>query len=157
MVETYEEVNNDVISTLNNLIEACKDREKGYRTASDAVKNTQFKSLFNKYAQQSAQFASELQREVCHLGVDSEKSGSVTGAIFRGWMNIKSAVADGDEDAIISECERGEDAAVGIYKDALNTGLPADIRAIVERQYVPIKEGHNHMRTLKKGGHHNEI
>src|ERR1700758_4831938 len=120
MAETYEEINNDVISTLNNLIEACKDREKGYRTASDAVKNTQFKSLFKKYAQQSAQFASELQREVHRFGVDPEKSGSVTGAIFRGWMNIKSAVTGGDEDAIISECERGENSAVGIYKDALN-------------------------------------
>jgi uncharacterized protein (TIGR02284 family) len=157
MAETHREINNDVISTLNNLIEACKDREKGYRTAADAVKNTQFKSLFNKYAQQSAQFASELQSEVHRLGIDPEKSSSITGAIFRGWMNIKSAVTGGDEDAIISECERGEDAAIGVYKDALNASLPTEIQAIVERQYMPIKEGHEHIRKLKKGGNNNEI
>lgn len=142
--------NDDVISTLNNLIEACKDREEGYRTAADGIEDPKFKTLFNNYAQQSAQFASELQREVRRLGGDAEKSGSFSGAMFRGWMNIKSAVTGGDESAIISECERGEDAAVKSYKDVLDDDLPVDIRAIVERQYKPIKEGHDYIRTLEK-------
>jgi|SRR5581483_3549133 len=142
--------NDDVISTLNNLIEACKDREEGYRTAAEGIEDPKFKTLFNNYAHQSAEFASELQREVRRLGGDPEKSGSLSGAILRGWMNIKSAVTGGDEGAIISECERVEDSAVKRYKDALEDDLPGDIRAIVECQYVPIKEGHDYMHTLEK-------
>ncbi len=56
--------NDDVISTLNNLIEACKDREEGYRTAAEGIEDPKFKTLFNNCAQQSAEFASELQRAV---------------------------------------------------------------------------------------------
>ena len=56
--------NDSLISTLNNLIETCKDGENGFRTASDGVKNQELKALFLTYSQQRAQFASELQAEV---------------------------------------------------------------------------------------------
>ena len=73
-----------------------------------------------------------------------------------GWLNIKSAITGGDESDIIPECERGEDAAVKSYKDALDDDIPADIREIIERQYRSIKEVHDYMGTLEKGGDHDE-
>ncbi|HWP46704.1 MAG TPA: PA2169 family four-helix-bundle protein [Candidatus Limnocylindrales bacterium] len=140
----------EAISVLNNLIETCKDGENGFQTAAEGIKDSQLKSLFNSYAQQRAQFASELQREVRRLGGQPEDSGSVTASIHRGWMNIKSAVTGEDKAAIISECERGEDVAVKTYKEALNANLPADIRVIVEQQYAKIQEAHDKIRSLEK-------
>ena len=55
-----------------------------------------------------------------------------------------------DENAVISECERGEDSAVSNYKDALNADLPADVRSIVERQYTQVKEAHDRIRALER-------
>ena len=46
------------------------------------------------------------------LGGRPEEGGSVSGAVHRGWMNIKDAVAGHDDKAIIAEAERGEDVAV---------------------------------------------
>ncbi|MGB7925850.1 MAG: PA2169 family four-helix-bundle protein [Pyrinomonadaceae bacterium] len=142
--------NNGVISTLNNLIETCKDGQNGFQTAAEGVKNSELKTLFNTYSQQRAQFAGELQGEVRRLGGDPEQTGSVAATLHRGWINIKSAVTGEDENAVISECERGEDSAVSNYKDALNENLPADVRAIVERQYAQVKEAHDRIRTLEK-------
>jgi uncharacterized protein (TIGR02284 family) len=142
--------NDNVISTLNNLIETCKDGENGFRTAADGVKNSELKTLFNTYSQQRAQFAAELQAEVRNLGGDPENTGSVAATLHRGWINIKSTVTGEDEGAVISECERGEDSAVRNYKDALNETLPANLQSIIQRQYTQVKEAHDRIRAMEK-------
>jgi uncharacterized protein (TIGR02284 family) len=142
--------NDNVISTLNNLIETCKDGENGFRTASDGVKNSELKTLFSTYSQQRAQFAAELQTEVRNLGGDAENTGSVAATLHRGWINIKSAVTGEDEGAVISECERGEDSAVRNYQDALNENLPANVQSIIQRQFTQVKEAHDRIRALEK-------
>ena len=142
--------NDNVISTLNNLIETCKDGENGFRTAADGVKNSELRTLFLTYSQQRARFAAELQAEVRNLGGDPENTGSVAATLHRGWINIKSTVTGEDEGAIISECERGEDSAVRNYKDALSESLPANVLSIVQRQYTDVKEAHDRIRALEK-------
>lgn len=142
--------NADVISTLNNLIETCKDGQNGYQTAADGVKNSELKTLFNTYAQQRAQFAGDLQSEVRRLGGDPEKTGSIAASLHRGWINIKSAVTGEDESAVLAECERGEDSAVSNYQDTLASELPADVRDVVQRQFTQIKEAHDRIRSLEK-------
>lgn len=142
--------NDEVISTLNNLIETCKDGQDGFRAAAEGVKNSELKTLFSTYSQQRAQFAGELQNEVLRLGGDPEKTGSTAAALHRGWIDIKSAVTGEDEGAIIAECERGEDSAVKNYKEALTEGLPADVNSIIERQYGQVKEAHDRIRALER-------
>jgi uncharacterized protein (TIGR02284 family) len=144
--------NDNVISTLNNLIETCRDGENGFRTASEDVDNGELKTLFLTYSQQRAQFVGELQAEVRALGGDPESTGSVAASLHRGWIDIKSTVTGRDSGAIISECERGEDAAVRNYQDALNEALPANIQSIVQRQFAQVKEAHDRIRTLEKAG-----
>lgn len=144
--------NDNVISTLNNLIETCKDGENGFRTAADGVKNGELKTLFNTYSQQRAQFAAELQGEVRRLGGDPEQTGSISATLHRGWINIKSTVTGEDEGAVISECERGEDSAVKNYTEALNENLPANLKTIVEQQFTKVKEAHDRIRAMEKAG-----
>ena len=84
------------------------------------------------------------------LGGDPEKTGSVAATLHRGWINIKSPVTGEDEAAVIAECERGEDSAVKNYKEALSEELPADLKAIVEKQYAQVQEAHDRIRSLEK-------
>ncbi len=142
--------NDNVISTLNGLIETCRDGQNGFQTAAEGVTNSELKTLFHGYAQQRAQFVGELQTEVRRLGGDPENMGSVAATLHRGWINIKSTVTGKDESAIIAECERGEDSAVSTYRDALDEDLPANIRTIVDRQYADIKQAHDRIRALER-------
>jgi len=141
--------NDDVISTLNNLIETCRDGQNGFQSAAEGVTDPQLKSLFGQYAQQRAQFVGELQGEVRRLGGDPENSGSVAAALHRGWINIKSAVTGKDEHNILEECERGEDSAVRNYEDALKEVLPSQVMSLVQRQFESIREAHNRVRALR--------
>src|SRR5260370_29486319 len=134
------------ISTLNNLIETCKDGENGFRTAAAGGKDGELKMLFDTYSRQRAKFAAALQDEIRVLGGDPEKSGSTAAVLHRGWINIKSTVTGQDEAAVISECERGEDSAVRNYEDALKENLPADAKSTVQRQFAQVKEAHDRIR-----------
>ncbi len=142
--------NDQVVSTLNNLIETCKDGQNGYRSAAEGVENSELTTLFNSYSQQRGQFAAELQGEVRSLGGDPENSGSTAAALHRGWMDIKSVVTGKDEGAIIAECERGEDAAVEAYEEALKQEMPASVQAIVQTQFAKVKEAHDRIRAMEK-------
>ena len=92
----------------------------------------------------------ELKAEVRRLGGDPDKSGTVGGAIHRGWINLKAAVTGKDEEAVIAECERGEEHAAHVYEDALQKDLPLDTRAIIERQYRGVVENLDRVRALSR-------
>ncbi|MDT7778099.1 MAG: hypothetical protein QOC99_611 [Acidobacteriota bacterium] len=142
--------NEEVISTLNNLIETCRDGQNGFQTAADGVKNAELKQLFQQYSRQRAGFVGELQSEVRRLGGDPENSGSVAASLHRGWIDIKAAVTGDDDSAVVSEAERGEDSAVSNYRAALGVDLPANVRSMVERQFADVKEAHDRVRNLEK-------
>jgi uncharacterized protein (TIGR02284 family) len=127
--------NDAAISVLNDLIETCKDGANGFRTAADAVRSPEAKALFTSRVPIIEHAAAELQAEVRRLGGEPETSGTVAASVHRGWINLKAAVTGKDEAAIITECERGEQLAAKNYEDALKKDLPADVRALVERQY----------------------
>jgi uncharacterized protein (TIGR02284 family) len=137
-------------TVLNNLIETLKDGQKGFEQAAEGVSNSQLKSLFRGYSQQRSRFATALQSEARQHGeTDPETSSSTTGALHRGWINLKSAITGGDEHAILAECERGEDAAVEEYKKALDDGLTPSARELVSRQFAEIKAAHDRIKGLR--------
>ena len=141
--------NDDVISTLNNLIETCKDGQNGFKEAAEGVERSDLKTLFYDFSQQRSQFAGELQSLVRDLGGDPENEGSISAALHRGWINIKSAVTGKDDGAILNEAERGEDAAKKAYKDALAEGLPTNVSATVQKQADAVMAAHDKVRNLR--------
>ena len=148
-VESTTPSNDDVISTLNGLIETCKDGQQGFKEAAEGVERSDLKSLFYEFSQQRSQFAGELQSIVQSLGGDPETSGSFAGSLHRGWINIKSAVTGKDDGAILNECERGEDSAKSNYKSALENKLPANIAETVQTQYAAVQAAHDRIKALR--------
>jgi uncharacterized protein (TIGR02284 family) len=135
---------------LNDLIETLKDGQEGFKQAAESVSNPNLKSLFSDYSQQRSRFATALQTEARRHGEpDPETSSSATGALHRGWINLKSAITGGDEHAILAECERGEDSAVEEYKKALDNGLSPTAQELVTGQFAEIKAAHDRIRNLR--------
>ena len=136
-------------SVLNDLIETSKDGEQGFRKAAEDTKDVQLKALFTTRAQDCASAIAELQSEVSRHGGTPETSGSMTGALHRGWLDLKAAVTSHDDHAILAEVERGEDAAKKNYRHALDEALPADVRMLVEKQYQGVLQNHDRIRDLR--------
>ena len=146
--------NDEVISTLNGLIETCKDGQDGFKTAAEGIERSELKTVFYEFSQQRSEFAGVLQELARTLGGDPESTGTLSAAVHRGWMNIKSLVTGKDEEAILNECERGEDHAKDAYAEALKTTLPANITGVLEQQSQTVLAAHNRIKELRNTASH---
>ncbi|QVQ27624.1 PA2169 family four-helix-bundle protein [Achromobacter deleyi] len=138
-----------VIKVLNQLIETSKDGEKGFDAAADDTKTAELQQLFRNRSRDCATGAAELQALVSQLGGKPEDSGTVSGAMHRGWTNLKAAVTSRSDLVLLEECERGEDVAKAAYAKALQETLPENVRAVVERQYQGVLRNHDQVRDLR--------
>nr|WP_315596477.1 PA2169 family four-helix-bundle protein [uncultured Cupriavidus sp.] len=138
------------VSVLNDLIEVSRDGEEGFRKAAEDAKNPELKTLFSSRATEIGAAVRELQGQVTALGAKPEDHGSVSGALHRGWISLRTAVTDRTDLAILEETEKGEDVAKKKYADALQeTDLSFDIRALIERQYQGVLRNHDLIRDLR--------
>ncbi len=139
----------DVVDVLNDVLESARDGEYGFNSCAEHADSPELKSIFLRHAQQCAAAAQELEHEVRRMGGEPASGGTVAGAMHRGWVSVKSALSTRDDKAVLEECERGEDAAVARYRKALNATLPADVRALLERQAQGAKRNHDEVRALR--------
>jgi uncharacterized protein (TIGR02284 family) len=141
--------NKKIVSTLNDLIETCRDGMNGFKEAAENVKSLDLKNLLTQISNERAKCVQELQLEVRSLGGEAEKTGTTAGALHRVWMDVKGTLTGKDDHTILVECERGEDSAVDAYKDAIKLGLPPNILTIVQQQYETIHRDHDRIKQMR--------
>ncbi|HEY1464747.1 MAG TPA: PA2169 family four-helix-bundle protein [Terriglobales bacterium] len=140
---------NNVVNTVEKLIEACKDGENGYRDAAEHVKRSDLKTFFLEQSLERAKFAGELQAELPRLGEHEKKdSGSASAAVHRAWIDTKVSLGGSDK-TILESVEGGEDSAKASYEKALTTSLPTNVAQIVQRQAARVKQAHDRVRDLR--------
>lgn len=138
-----------VIDTLNDLVENCRDGEYGFRSTAEHAKTASLKQVFLARAEECRMAAQELKYLVVQLGGDSAEGGTLAGAAHRGWVAVKGTLAGYSDLNMLEEAERGEDAALARYQEALNQDLPAEVRAVVQKQYEGAKRNHAQIRDLR--------
>ena len=142
--------NEQIIAHLDTLIETCKDGQQGFTCAAEDVQNSAFETLFSTYARQRGRFIKELEAEIRHLGGYGEKAeGSFTGALHRGWINLKAALSSREDLAILEECERGDRSAVESFQEVLANGDLGTVRPVLERQLAKISAAHQKVTALR--------
>lgn len=140
---------NEVIATLNDLIETCKDGEYGFHACAEQADTLELEQLFGRIADDCGLAARELQEYVVQLGGEPDTRGSASGALHRGWVAVRSKLAGYDDLTLLKECERAEDVAVARYRAALDQPLPERVRALVARQWLGLQRNHNQIRELR--------
>ncbi len=138
-------------TVLNHLIEICKDGERGFRAAAEHVKEPSLKSLFTELAAQRGQFAAVLLPHAQRLGGNAESDGTSVGAHHRGWMNLMGLVPGHHDHTIVTEAERGEQAAQRAYEDALNGMIPPTVRDTIEQQCTAVQHAYRRIAALDRG------
>jgi uncharacterized protein (TIGR02284 family) len=146
-----KEADEKIVTLLDNLIETCKDGQNGYRAAAEQARAQELKRFFRYYASQRARFAAELQEEVHRHGAMPPRRGTVAGALHRGWFHLKSAVLGAEEDVLLAECERGEEAALRNYEAASHEVLPTELQTLLANQYKAIKRARDCLRGRRQG------
>ncbi len=138
---------------LSDLIKINNDRADGFDKAIKDLGDgdSDLKTVFEQYSQQSRRFAQELIAEAAKTGGDADTSNSVSGTIHRAWLDVKAVFTGHDRKAVLQECERGEDAIKKAYNDALapQGGLTPEISSAVRNQSVEIRAAHDKIKALR--------
>jgi uncharacterized protein (TIGR02284 family) len=149
----FMNTNEKLTEVLNDLIRINNDRTTGYVNASDEAKSidVDLQATFNKMADQSRKFASQLTGEVSRLGGDPATGTTNSGKIHRAWMDVKATFSGKDRHAILSSCEFGEDAAQKAYKAALasDAEISAETRQLITDQQSSLKTSHDLIKKYR--------
>lgn len=133
-MSTYTDVMT-LTEKLNGLLEKNKDAEKGYEKAAENAQSLNLKTYFKRKHGERMDFCQQLKAEIRTFGAKPEDSGSVTGALHRTWMEVKTWFSADTDEAMLEEAIRGEKAAVAEYKEVLgDVTLPPSTSALLTMQ-----------------------
>jgi len=141
--------NNELVDTLNNLIETSRDGENGFTACAEDAKDASLRAYFTICATRCREAVHMLEELVKLHGGEPEKSGSVAGSLNRAWLNLRAAISSNSDLAVLEECERAEDSAIRAYRSALEKVLPADVRPVVKSQLDGVQENHDRVRNMR--------
>ena len=139
----------EIVDTLNDLLESCRDGEYGFRECAEHARSEDIKVLLHRHSGECRAAGLELQTLIRQLGGKPDDGGSMAGALHRGWVSVRATLSAYSDQAMLNECERGEDAAVARYRKALKQNLPSSIRAVVERQARGAQRNHDQVKALR--------
>ena len=153
--------NKKVTEVLNDLIRINLDRIAGYEKAAEAIEeegDASLRSLFNQLADESEGLREELSQAVVAQGGEPAQDSTVSGKIYRAWMDVKEAFSGDDVKSTLEACEYGEDAAQKAYAEALkeSKAFPDDVRMMIEDQKSLLKTAHDLIRNKRDEYHGTE-
>ncbi|HYF68030.1 MAG TPA: PA2169 family four-helix-bundle protein [Ohtaekwangia sp.] len=148
------EKNEEIIDVLNDLIQINNDRVTGYERAASEIQNSEYAeitSLFFKMTEDSRTYKNDLIDAVISLGGEPATDTTMSGKIYRMWMDLKVSFSGNDLRAVLESCEFGEDAALRAYQDALQTELswPQDLLTLVSNQRQEIRTSHDRIKRYR--------
>jgi uncharacterized protein (TIGR02284 family) len=145
-----------IVDVLNDLIKINKDREEGYVKAKSELTPAEhnLRGVFERKAQESRNNVLQLQHKAEEIGADTvidevADESTITGKIYRVWMDLKNAFTGNEKESILASCETGESAAQKCYAHALDDEeLPDDVSSMIREQKHSIDASREEMRRL---------
>lgn len=138
---------------LNDLIKINNDRIAGYEKAAreTSPEDNDLRVLFDKMAAESRICVSELSRHTMERGEEPTTGTTLSGKIYRAWMDVKATFSGKDKKAILAACEYGEDAAQKAYESALEDRdeFSQEIVALVQQQQARLKQSHDKIKAMR--------
>ena len=140
-----------IVDALENLIEVARDGQNGYRDGAEHAKDPQLRKFLDSVSLARAKFAGDLESYAVRLGKsDVDRSGSMKGAIHRGWTDLKANLGGGD-DSILSSMETGDTYAKDHYEKYINDNkLPDDLQEIIRIQAQTIAGTLDRVRVMRQ-------
>jgi len=146
------ENNKEIISDLEGLISIINDGKEGYQSAAEATDNIELKAVFMKYVAERAVYENELKAHLLkHGGVSENDKGGILGVLHRTWIDIKEALTDKSETALLGAVITGENAALEKFDSVIKDHqLHQDHLNLLTKQRNGIAETLKEVEVLKE-------
>lgn len=142
-----------LIENLNELIMINYDRIAGYEKAAELTKTNDIDltTIFNQMENDSRGYVEELETKIVALGGEPVVISTISGKIYRVWMDLKNVFTDSDKESILESCEFGEDAAQKAYDQVLHsdTDMNSEIRTLILDQKEELNVSHDIIKKYR--------
>ncbi len=144
-----------IAEVLTDLVKINHDRTEGYEKAAKQASDADLKALFSKYANDSRKYANDLSAAAGGLDKNTSDETTVSGKIYRTWMDVKAFFGGDIREGLLGSCEYGEDAAQKAYDEALasDAEMSAAHRQLIINQKNELKQAHDHVKKLRSMAH----
>ena len=135
----------------NEIMETLADGRDGFTKGAEKLSETdtpQLAQAFRLYGAQRGEFYDELERMAADYGDDIDETGSVGGAVHRGWMALKDALSGSSPSGVLHAAVSGENHALNAYEGALTQDISAPLRAVLVRQHSEVLTARVHIESL---------
>lgn len=141
------------LEVLNDLIKINNDRIAGYKRAINETENldVDLNAVFNNCVNESEEYKNQLIQKVIERGGTPTTDSTLSGKIYRAWMDVKATFTGSDRHAILASCEFGEDAAQKAYETALAAGgeIGADVLQLIAEQKQSLRMAHELIKKYR--------
>jgi uncharacterized protein (TIGR02284 family) len=141
--------NRYTIVTLTELLTVTRDGEHGFTLCAQHARSDELKRMFASRGRRKAAVAEDLSGLIAQLGGDPGARSRIVGSTHRGWVNLHTSLTQNTDEALINECEHGEDHALEVYRNALDDHLPEFVREVVLRHFEDMMGDHDQIRFLR--------
>jgi uncharacterized protein (TIGR02284 family) len=146
--------NENTNDVLNDLIKINNDRIAGYERALNEMRTEDgdLRNTFESMKSESEKYKNELVNYVKAHDGDVEDDTTISGKIYRAWMEVKNMFTGGDRKELLDSCEFGEDAAQRAYEAALGADvarIDEEARQLIENQQRSLKDSHDTIKGLR--------
>lgn len=149
-MKSITENNTEII---NDLIRINNDRVAVYRKAAMELgdEEIELKLLLENIAEQGLQFSDELRKWLGMRDREPVNATTLTGKIYRVWMDVKRGIGGTDRESILEDCEYEEDAALKAYESALQDepGLADQQVDMIKNQRDSLRESHDYIKSIR--------
>lgn len=146
--------NNEALAeVLNDLVKINNDRIAGYERAIKESEDldVDLKATFEGMIAESQQYLKDLIAHLGAVGGEPTDDTTLSGKIYRGWMDVKATFSGNSRKAILENCEFGEDAWRRAYEAALasDAEMTAEVRQLITGQYNSEKVAHDLIKKYR--------
>ena len=142
--------NNHDIEALEALTSTLTDSINGYEEAAEVASDSGISSYLREKAQERRMITSEFRNKIGSLGGNSGVSGSVTAALHRRFLDLRSMFQN-DTKAAVAEVERGEGYLKERFETFMaDTNLSPETRNLIRSTYARVQFDHSRWDQLKQ-------
>jgi uncharacterized protein (TIGR02284 family) len=138
---------------LNDLVRINNDRIAGYERAISEAKDldVDLKTIFEGMIKESEGYKLDLVQQLASAGADVAEDSTLSGKIYRAWMDVKATFTGSSRKTILENCEFGEDAWRRAYEAALSSDaeMDAEVRQLITSQYNQQKASHDLIKKYR--------
>lgn len=134
------------------LMETLEDGREGYLLAAERLAGSDRPEIavkMREFSEQRSAFYADLERMAAAYGDDLDEDGSTMAAAHRGWMKVQDAITGTDTVAVIDTALGGENHAVSVYEEAIESDISSDLHDVAKRQLASVEKARADLQAFQ--------